>query len=203
MLAQADLDALWDFDDAAGSEQRLRDAASTAHGPDRAELQTQVARALGLRARYADAERVLDGIAPEVPVVFVRILLERGRLRNSAGEPESAIALFQEAAESALAEGLIFLAIDALHMLAIADSDRADAWTADALRMLEAVTDPRTLRWRVSLHNNTGWRRFDAGRLDEALHEFTQARTAAIEWGTAQQVEWADEAIAECRAAQV
>ena len=63
--------------------------------------------------------------------------------------------LFLAAAD--LAEGVdAFLQVDALHMLAIADADHAAEWTARALAVLDGVTDPRTLRWRVSLHNNAG-----------------------------------------------
>ncbi len=86
-------------------------------------------------------------------------------------------------------------------MLAIADADGSARWTAEALALLATTDDPRTLRWNVALHNNAGWTLFDAGLFAEALTEFEFAREAAIRWGTPQQVQWADEAIAEARAA--
>ena len=53
-LSQALLDELWDFGDPAGSEVRLRTAAEAeTDTATRAELATQVARALGLQERYA------------------------------------------------------------------------------------------------------------------------------------------------------
>lgn len=206
-LRQQELDALWDFSDPAGSEARLRAAADAeTDAATRAELETQVARALGLQERFAEGDAMLDAIPADLAArsssVRARVLLERGRLRDSAGDADAAAALFREAADAASASrDLVFLHVDALHMLAIADPSHTAEWTAQALDALEDGDDPRTLRWRVSLHNNAGWDHFDAGRLDEALAEFERAKDAAVRWGTPQQVQWADEAIAEATAA--
>lgn len=205
-LRQQELDALWDFSDPAESEARLRAAADAeTDAATRAELETQVARALGLQERFAEGDAVLDAIPADLAArsssVRARVLLERGRLRDSAGDADAAAALFREAADAASASrDLVFLHVDALHMLA-ADTSHTAEWTAQALDALEDGDDPRTLRWRVSLHNNAGWDHFDAGRLDEALAEFERAKDAAVRWGTPQQVQWADEAIAEATAA--
>lgn len=200
-LTQVQLDALWDFSDAAGSEVRLRDAAAaTTDAVARAELATQVARALGLQERFAEADEALDAITARAPAVRTRITLERGRLRNSAGDPVAAVPLFLAAAEAAASADLLFLRIDALHMLAIADAAHSAQWTHEALALLEGSDDPRTRRWEVSLHNNAGWGLFDAGRVAEAVAAFERSRVAATQWGTAQQVQWADEALAEARA---
>lgn len=196
-LAQTHLDALWDFSDARSSEARLRSAVDDeTDAVSRAELETQVARALGLQERFADGHAVLDAIAAEDPVVTVRVSLERGRLRTSAGDAPAAIADFRAAAAVAASAGLVFLRVDALHMLAIVEPAHADEWTAEALAVLEDTDDPRTLRWRVSLHNNAGWAHVDAGRLPEALAAFQASRDAAAQWGTPEQIAWADEAIA-------
>jgi tetratricopeptide (TPR) repeat protein len=178
---------------------RFAEAAAAAAGAERAELETQRARALGLAERYDEADAALDAITDRSPVVRVRVDLERGRVRNSSGNPDAAIPLFRAAAEAAASAGLAFLRVDALHMLAIADNAHADEWMAQALAALETVDDPRTLRWHIPLHNNAGWARFDAGRFDEALAEFEHAKRAAVRWGTPQQVQWADEALTECR----
>ncbi len=202
-LAQARLDELWDFADAAGSETRLRAAAEAeTDASTRAELLTQVARALGLQSRFDDADAVLDSVTIEDAAVAARAALERGRVRNSAGDPAGAVPYFLAAVDAASAGGLTFLHVDALHMLAIAEPDQAEQWTGAAFAALDDVKDPRTLRWRVSLHNNAGWRLFDEGRVDEAITSFEAARDAATRWGTPQQVQWADEALAEVRAAR-
>lgn len=200
-IAQSAVDALWDFDDPAASETRFAQAAAASHDTDRAELDTQRARALGLQERYVEADAVLDAITDRSPVVRVRVDLERGRVRSSSGDPEAAAELFRAAAAAAASADLTFLRIDALHMLAIVEAAHAQSWTAQALAELQSVDDPRTLRWQVSLRNNAGWAHFDAGRLHEALAEFEEAARAAERWGTPQQVRWADEAIAQCRAA--
>ncbi|WP_203580297.1 hypothetical protein [Microbacterium hibisci] len=199
-LAQTRLDELWDFADAPASERRLREAAAQeTDAATRAELETQVARALGLQERFAEADAVLDRVSIDEAAVAARAALERGRLRNSAGDAEAAVPYFLAAVDAA--SGIAFLQVDALHMLAIAEPDQAEEWTAAALAVLDGVDDPRTLRWRVSLHNNAGWRLFDAERVADAISEFERAWDAATRWGTPQQVQWADEALAEARAA--
>ena len=200
-IAQSLLDELWDFSDPAGSEERLRRAADEhAEASARAELETQVARALGLQGRFDEAHAILDRVDVSDDVVAARAALERGRLHNSAGDPGRAVPYFLAAADAASGAGSVFLRVDALHMLTIADPEQGEEWTAAALHVLEGVDDARTLRWRVSLHNNAGWAHVDAGRLTEAIAAFERSRDAATRWGTPQQVAWADEAIAEARA---
>ena len=132
-------------------------------------------------------------------MVAARVALERGRLRNSAGDREGAVPLFRLAETLAGEAGELFLQVDALHMLAITDPASAEEWTAAALDLLSRTSDPRTLRWQVALHSNAGWALLDAGRPAEALTRFELAREAAVRYGTAAQVALADEAIAECR----
>lgn len=201
-LSQAVLDELWDFGDPVASEARLRAAVEAeTDAATRAELETQVARALGLQERFVEADALLSTLPVTSPEVSVRIALERGRLRNSSGEAESARPLFELAAEVAASADLTFLRVDALHMLAIADPEHAPEWTGRALEVLDPTTDARTLRWLVSLHNNAGWAHVDAGRPVDALAEFERAEDAAARWGTPQQQRWAAEAVAEARAA--
>ncbi|GAA2975096.1 tetratricopeptide (TPR) repeat protein [Microbacterium terrae] len=201
-LAQRTLDDLWDYSDPAASEVRLQAAADAATDADqRSELLTQVARARGLQGRFDDADAVLDAVEVTTPAVAARAALERGRVRNSAGAPQTAASYFLAAVDAASVDGLVFLQVDALHMLAIAEPDQAETWTQQALDALDGVDDPRTLRWRVSLHSNAGWGHLDAGRPQEAISAFEAARDAAVRWGTPQQVQWADEALAEARAA--
>jgi len=195
------LDGLWDFDDPAGSEARFRAALTDAPagGTRRAELCTQLARAVGLQGRYDEAGELLDGFEPptsEVPIVRVRLALERGRLLNSSGEPVPAIEHFREALSTAQSAGEEFLEVDAAHMLAIADRDHSEAWTQQALRTVAGSTDPRTLRWAGSLHNNAGWSRHDTGDYAGALAEFEAALAGYLVHGTVEQVRFARWAVA-------
>ncbi len=194
------LDELWDFSDPDASAERF--AAEPADSPvAAAELQTQRARALGLAGRGAEADAVLDSIAVDDPVVHARVALERGRRLNSAGRPDEAIPVFAEALRFAQLAHDDFLAVDAVHMLAIADVEGSGEWAAKGIRMLDASADARTKRWGIALHNNLGWRHHGAGLYEEALEEFELAASAAREHGSAQQQEWAQEAIDETRAA--
>lgn len=227
MLHQEDLDELWDFGDPAGSETRLR--AASAKAPDgiaRAELLTQVARALGLQNRFEDATALLDELDVEQAmlddslddqdhheraagrgVVAVCIALERGRVLNSSGEvgsaaeAGSAVWHFHRALDRARGIGADFLAIDALHMLAVADASHGASWAAQGLRLADAHPDPRTRRWAVALHTNRGWDLLEGGEAVAALAEFEAALTAAEAVGTTEQQGLARENLAECRAA--
>ena len=58
-------------------------------------------------------------------VVRARVLLERGRIRNSTGRSDQAVPLFRSALTAARSEGQDFLATDAAHMLAIAEPSQA------------------------------------------------------------------------------
>ena len=200
MLDQQTLDQLWDFDDPALSEDRFRAAVSEDRydADERAELTTQLGRAIGLQGRYEEADALLDAIDGDEPTVAVRVLLERGRLLNTSGHPQMAVPLFEQAAELADHLGEEFLAVDALHMLAIADSAHAETWTRSALEYASTVHDERTKRWIVALHNNLGWTLHDAGRCTEAKVEFQLAEQWAGRVGTPRQQELAREAIQAC-----
>ncbi|HEX9089627.1 MAG TPA: hypothetical protein VF867_19200 [Arthrobacter sp.] len=200
MLDQQTLDRLWDFDDPALSEARFREASQdpSYDADERAELATQLGRAIGLQGRYEEADALLDAVDGDEPTVAVRVLLERGRVLNSGGHAEMAVPLFEQAAELADHLGEEFLAVDALHMLALADSAHAETWTRSALEYASTVHDERTKRWLVALHNNLGWTLHDAGRCTEAMVEFQLAEQWAERVGTPRQQQLAREAIQAC-----
>lgn len=199
-LQEAELDALWRYDDPVASAERFAIAAAEPDRPElvRAELETQRARAFGLQGRFAEAEALLDSLEPAIGPLALRILLERGRLRNTAGRPEEAVPLFEDALLAARRDGDAFLAVDAAHMLAIADPARSEQWTEEGLVELSATTDPRTLRWGVALHNNRGWALFDGGDAQGALASFEAALEAADRYGTLDQQFAARWSLARC-----
>lgn len=207
MITQELLDELWDFEDPAGSYQRFADEEELPSHTDseRAELVTQRARALGLQGRFDDGHALLEtlGHSADEPgsVVGTRIALETGRLLNSAGRPAEALPQFETAVSTAGSGGLLFLQIDALHMLAIADKSQSGEWTARAIDLAMTAPDDRTRRWLISLYNNLGWSHFDAGSLEAGHAAFLQAQEWAERVGTEQQRIWAREAIEECAAA--
>ena len=197
MLNQTTLDELWNFKDPQASEARFRAAVAdpSYDADERAELTTQLGRAIGLQGRLEEADALLDAVDGDEPTVAVRVLLERGRVLNSGGHAEMAVPLFEQAAELADHLGEEFLAVDALHMLAIADSAHAETWTRSALEYASTVHDERTKQWLVALHTNLGWTLHDAGRCTEAMVEFQLAGQWAERIGTPRQQELAREAI--------
>ena len=190
------IDELFDYDDPAGSLERLRAAAASAastsetSGTQQSVLATQVARALGLLERFDEAEQALSEITSTDPEVGVRVLLERGRVLNSSGRSVEARPFFEQASMLAERAGLEFLAVDALHMLAIvAPGEEQDALNRKALMMASSASDPRARRWRASLLNNIGWTAFDRGDHEDALALFHDALAARLEEGTVSEIQ--------------
>lgn len=179
-----ELDTLWDYADPAGSEQRFREALRTAEGTVADELSTQLARACGLQDRFKQAHALLDLIQSDDPVVQQRMLLERGRLHNAAGDPVTARPLFQQAYVMASDP---YLTLDALHMLAIVNPSNARYWYGLGMRMITESANPRLQRWEGSLRTNWAWTLLDNSIGEEALQEFIAAEEWFAEHGTAQQ----------------
>ncbi len=188
----ARLDALWDFDKPALSEERFR--AELAKWPpasaEAQEVRTQVARTLGLQRKFADANALLDSVEATLgnlsAHVRVRYLLERGRAFNSSGAPQRAVPLFAEALALAERDKDEFYAVDAAHMLGIAaPAGERLGWNLKALSLADAATDPRARGWRASLFHNIGWTYFDAGDAKTALEYWQKALSAREATGNA------------------
>ena len=192
-LEQSQLDSLWDFGDPAASAERFR-AAAEEPGLGRvakAEYLTQLARALAATGEFDEADAVL-GEAAEVldapsELVEARIALERARLLVARDLPHEAVALLLTTVRKASAAGSAFLALDALHMLALVDTGHEEEWAHEGIDALDSVSDPRTRRWGVAFHNNLGWRLLYAGNPDAALDHFESAWHFAEEVGTENQ----------------
>jgi tetratricopeptide (TPR) repeat protein len=170
-----DLDAMWDFDQPARSEERFRAALAQAQGDDALVLRTQLARTFSLRGRFDEAQRELDALEPLLaaagPEPRVRALLERGRTLRSAGQPAQARPLFQRAFDAAQAAGQAGLAADALHMVALVEPT-PEAQMAGHRKVADyarAASDPKARYWEGPALNNLGVALNDAGRHDEAL----------------------------------
>ena len=162
------LRAYWDFDDLDATEARFRDL--------RAEVLTQLARVQGLREDYESGERLLDEVTEQSPRVRIRVDLERGRLRRSAGDKVAALPFFERAFAAAVTAGEDWLAGDAAHMAALAAPDRdgvrrpgrTRGWSSPEAREAAAY-------WEGPLLNNLGWEHFDAEEYERALELFEQA----------------------------
>jgi len=157
----------WDFDDLDATEIRFREL--------RAEALTQLARVQGLREDYESGERLLDEVTEQSARVRIRVDLERGRLRRSAGDKAAALPFFQRAFAAAVTAGEEWLAGDAAHMAALAapDRDAFVAWTNQGLEL--ARGSDAAAYWEGPLLNNLGWELFDAEEYEQALEAFEQA----------------------------
>ncbi len=168
-----ELDSLWDFGDPAASERRFNEAA---RGDHRAEALTQLARAVGLQKRFDEALQILDEAEAlgGGEIIRARVALERGRILRDQGldaKPE-----FQKARSISEANGLEFYAIDAVHMLAICETDEAAIrLNEEAIEMAAKSESERARQWQASLLNNLGWSYFDLGDFQRALNCFEKA----------------------------
>jgi tetratricopeptide (TPR) repeat protein len=182
-MAQENIDALWNWNDAAASEQRFRERLTLAAEKNepaefRAEIMTQIARSLALQRRFDDAHKLLDEIVSQnfldhPSPLAVRYYLERGRVYNSSDKKDLAIQNFEKALSLAQDLKLEFYAVDAAHMLGIASPpEKALEWNMKAMEMAESSDDPRTKCWLGPLYNNTGWTYYDMKEYDKALALF-------------------------------
>jgi tetratricopeptide (TPR) repeat protein len=204
------IDRLWDFSDPAASEERFREAADDDTHPAhvRAVLSTQLARALGIQGRTAEALAVLEAVAAQgIPAedperdaaeVRARVAIERGRILAAADRRAEAVPELTRGVREAALAGSPFLVLDALHMLALNDAGHEEEWAAEGFDVLSTSRDPRVLRWGVALHNNLGWTMHDAGRAEAALGQFEQAVESADRYGTAEQQHVARWSVARC-----
>jgi len=189
-----EFDALWDYDDPAGTESRFRElvpqAIESGNRDYHAELLTQIARTQGLQRQFADAHNTLDRVEDLLPQAGtrprIRYLLERGRVFNSSKESDSARPLFVEAWELSRSANEDNLAVDAAHMVAIVEpTDGQIEWNTRAMDLAESSPDPKARRWLASLYNNLGWTFHDRGEYEKALDLFQRAQRFREERGEA------------------
>lgn len=173
-----EIDTLWDFSDPAATERAFSEvlprARQSGDAGYLAELLSQLARTHSLRGTFERSHALLDeaeGLLGEGPSrAAARVALERGRAHNSAGQKPQALALFRRALAHARGAGEDALALDALHMIAIAETPQnAERVSLEAIALAEASEVPAARRWLGPLYNNLAWAYFDQGRYPESL----------------------------------
>jgi tetratricopeptide (TPR) repeat protein len=197
------LRGLWDFDDLAATEQRLRaQLAEETSDSGRAEVLTQLARVQSLQDDFDGCEELLQEAEAltTTGIAGVRIDLERGRKLRSSGEAVAASRLFERAYTNARELGDGYLAGDAAHMVAISTPDRMLEWTQRGLELAES--EPGAAYWAGPLLNNLGWHFFEAGEHEAALETFERAlEVRRRDPDNAIAIQWAQEAVDEARTA--
>lgn len=172
-----DFDKLWNYQDPAATEKKFRALRAEVADEDldyRLQLDTQIARTLGLQRKFAEAHAALDAVqeklTDDTATARVRYLLERGRTHNTSGAPQKARPLFEKAWELGKQHKLAFHAVDAAHMLAIvAPKDGKLRWNIAAIEHAEQCDDERAKGWLGALYNNIGWDFSEAGEYEKAL----------------------------------
>jgi tetratricopeptide (TPR) repeat protein len=169
-------DRFWNYGDPAATEAKFRELLPQAEEGSDLQLQllTQIARTHGLRGQFDEATAILDEVegklSDETAVARVRYLLERGRSRNSSGQPDKGRDQFLAAWDLAREQGAEIHAVDAAHMLGIVEPhDKQIEWAEKAMNYAEQASDRRAKGWLGPLYNNLGWTYHELGRFDDAL----------------------------------
>ena len=204
MTAILDIDAFWEHDEPAASEERFRNVLDQASADERLELLTQIARTYSLRHRFADAHAQLDAVAPLLAqaglLPRIRYLLERGRTYNSAGDVELARQSFIRAWEEAIDAQEEGLAVDAAHMVAItfAGTDEAFAWHQRGIVIARQSSAPKAQALLPAMLNNMAWDLHEVGNFAEALVYFQEAQVAWEARAKPPQIQIAKWSVARC-----
>lgn len=182
-----DFDKLWDYGNPAETEKKFREIRrQMAEGKWQKEnsylleLETQIARTLGLQMKFEEAHKVLDEVMKKIEptqyTVRVRYMLERGRAYNSSGEKEKAKEIFESCYHQAKKYKLDEYAVDAAHMMGIVEKGNESLkWNEIAIKDAEESKDEKAKRWLGSLLNNTGWTYHDMKEYERALTLFEKA----------------------------
>src|SRR2546428_3672492 len=178
-----DFDILWDYEHPGPTEGKFREllpaAIDSLDISYLSELLTQIARAEAMQRKFPEAQKTLDRVEKALPKaeqrVSVRYLLERGRVLSLSGKAREAQPRFQEALNLAVVFKMDLYAVDAAHLMAIAEPEKALEWNLKALEIAENSKDERTGRWKVILYNSIGWNYFDQKSYQESLFMFQKA----------------------------
>jgi tetratricopeptide (TPR) repeat protein len=194
---------LWDFDDLAATDARLREQLDReASAAGRAEVLTQLARVHSLRDEFDACEELLreaESLSAD-GVMRVRVDLERGRKLRSSGDGEAAAPLFEAAFSRACDLGEFWFAGDAAHMVAISLPEKTVEWTDRGLELAES--HPDSAYWAGPLLNNLGWYLYERADYEQALDVFERAlEVRRRDPDNPQAIAWAEEAVAEARKA--
>lgn len=179
-----DFDNLWDYSNPKETEIQFRSILSQKNLEDNKsyylQLQTQIARTLGLQQKFDKAHQLLNEVETQLTEEFnldwVRYLLERGRCYRSDNQREKSIHPFKQAYEISSNLGHDFFTIDAAHMLGIADEPEfLIDWNEKAIEIAEQSSSERARNWLGSLLNNLGWTYHDKQEYEVALGLFEKA----------------------------
>lgn len=176
----------FDLGEPVKSEERLRGWAQEAEAAGDvgvlAEIYAQIARCCGLQRRFEEGHALLaqaEALTPLTPQAVARIAIERGRLLRSNGKRDDAKPHFEDAFHKSVAAGDEYLALDAIHMIAlVVPFEEALVCAEQGYAFAGASAHPRAVHWVAVLHNNLGWSYVEREDYAGALREFEAALVA-------------------------
>ena len=145
------------------------------------QMLSQIALAQALQKKFDTAHKTLDNaealLTPEYPLARARILLERGRTFQQAGNIKEALNYFEQSYEQSKLHNLDAPTINAAHMIAIVVENVEDKikWNKLALALVETTKDPQAKKWLGPITNNLGQNYLAAKQYDKALPVFQKA----------------------------
>lgn len=198
-LTSEQIDAAWSIDNAAEGVAKLKSLVA-GYPASEDELRTQIARSLGLQRRFDEAWEEIANISKSAPeLVQVRVHLESGRLKNTAGDGQGSRIHFQHALALAEKQHFDYYAVDAAHMMGIiTEGEESVLWNERALQLAANSKDKRAQKWKGSLLNNLGWTRFGMLEFEKALTNFESALAFQMTLGNPVQIRIAQWTVARC-----
>lgn len=145
------------------------------------QLLSQLALSQALLKKFDMAHATLDKAKSELTdehdLAQTRILLERGRVYQQAGDIAKARVYFERSYELSLQRGFEAQAINAAHMIAIVADATVDkiAWNQRAIDLGMATKDDEARRWMGSIWNNLGGNYLETQELDKAMQAFEKS----------------------------
>lgn len=145
------------------------------------QLMSQLALAQAVLKKFDQAHATLDQAQAELTsehdLARVRVLCERGRTFQQAGDFEKARVYFERSYELSLTCKFDKETINAAHMIAIVAKDSADkiAWNQRALDIALTTEQNSAQNWRGPILNNLGANYLAEKQYEKALDTFKQA----------------------------
>ena len=145
------------------------------------QMLSQIALMQAVQQKFDQAHATLDDadkqLQPKDYVAAVRLLLERGRVFQQAGDIDQAKKYFDESYELSKLHDLDFHTINAAHMIAIVVSTLEEkiAWNELALSLALQTQDKKAVQWLAPLYNNLGQNYFDAKDYEKSLEHYQKA----------------------------
>lgn len=145
------------------------------------QMLSQIALAQALQMKFDEAHVTLNKaealLAPAYPLARARILLERGRTYQQAGNLTDALTYFKQSYEVSKQNNLDAPAVNAAHMIAIVVDTVEDKirWNELALNLAEQSADAQAKKWIAPITNNLGQNYLEAKQYEKALPIFKKA----------------------------